>query len=185
MEESISYAKRYLEDMLSFFGLNTDVKATCEEDVIELSVPSTHLNGFLIGNRGETLRSIQYLVSTALRNKELELTRVNIDVADYKAHRRERLAAKVEEWIEVVKSKGEDFKVRPMSAADRRVVHKTVGEHSGVESVSEGEGRDRFVIIKVTSAPADDDYDEPEELAEEVPSEPEESTEDKEEKSED
>ena len=51
IEEAIQYAKKYIEDLLSFFGLNTDVYATTEdEEVIELHVPSTHLNGFLIGN---------------------------------------------------------------------------------------------------------------------------------------
>lgn len=46
MDEAVIYAKKYLEDLLSFFGLNTDVHATTDEDMIELSVPSTHLNGF-------------------------------------------------------------------------------------------------------------------------------------------
>ena len=58
MEESIQYAKKYLEDLLSFFGLNTDIYATNSDDeVIELHVPSTHLNGFLIGQRGDTMRA--------------------------------------------------------------------------------------------------------------------------------
>ena len=69
MEEAIVYAKKYLEDLLSFFGLNTDVYATSEDDVIELEVPSTHLNGFLIGQKGENMRSMQFLVSNALKNQ--------------------------------------------------------------------------------------------------------------------
>ncbi len=148
MEESIRFAKKYLEDILSFFGLNTDVKATCDEDVIELSVPSTHLNGFLIGNQGETLRSLQYMVSTALKNNKQELTRVNVDIADYKAQRREKLAEQVRGWIEKTCESGKPMELRPMNAADRRVVHKTVGDARGVESVSEGEGRDRYTVIK-------------------------------------
>jgi len=44
--DSVTYAKKYVEDLLTFFGLNVDVAATRDEDVIELSVPSTHLNGF-------------------------------------------------------------------------------------------------------------------------------------------
>ena len=159
MEESIQYAKRYLEDMLSFFGLNTDVYATCEEDVIELNVPSTHLNGFLIGQRGDTLRAMQFLVSNALKNNEYELSRVNIDIADYKKHRRERLAQKVEEWVSEIKAEGKDRSLRPMNAADRRVVHKTVSETRGVESESEGEGRDRHVVIKVIESDTDSDAD--------------------------
>jgi predicted RNA-binding protein Jag len=53
MELSIQFAKKYLEDLLSFFGLNTEVHVTSEEDVIELSVPSTHMNGFLIGQHAD------------------------------------------------------------------------------------------------------------------------------------
>ena len=60
MEDAIRYAKKYLEDLLSFFGLNTDVYATAEDDVIELEVPSTHLNGFLIGQKGDTMRAMQF-----------------------------------------------------------------------------------------------------------------------------
>ncbi len=146
-EESIMFAKQYLEDMLSFFGLNIDVYATMDEDVIELSVPSTHLNGFLIGQRGDTLRSMQFLVSSSLKNNDYEYTRVNIDIADYKKQRQDRLAEKVEEWIEVAISKNENYVCRPMNAADRRVVHKTVGENGKVTSESAGEGRDRHVVI--------------------------------------
>lgn len=146
-EESIDFAKKYIEDLLSFFGLNTDVAVRCEEDVIELSVPSTHLNGFLIGQRGDTLRSLQYLLSMALKNQNAELTRVNIDVASYKQHRAERLAEQVREWCEAVMSTGEPMDLRPMNAADRRVAHRVVGEFGQLESHSEGEGRDRHLII--------------------------------------
>ena len=93
MEESIQFAKKYLEDLLSFFGLNTDIYATSEDDeVIELEVPSTHLNGFLIGQRGETVRALQFMVSNALKSKDYPVTRVNVDVADYKKQRANRLA---------------------------------------------------------------------------------------------
>lgn len=146
-EQSIAYAKKYLEDMLSFFGLNTDVKATHEDEVIELDIPSTHLNGFLIGQRGDTLRSLQFVVSQALRNRDAELTRVNIDVADYKKQRAERLAVKVGEWAEAVKQSGEPYHVHPMNAADRRVVHHVVTDFANLVTSSEGEGRDRHVVI--------------------------------------
>src|ERR1043165_1633249 len=105
-EASITFAKKYLEDVLSFFGLNTDIQAHCDDDVIELSVPSTHLNGFLIGQRGETLRSLQFLLSMALKNQDAECTRVNIDVANYKKQRNDRLARQVREWCEHVMASG-------------------------------------------------------------------------------
>jgi spoIIIJ-associated protein len=135
MEESIQYAKKYLEDILSFFGLNTDVYATSEDDVIELEVPSTHLNGFLIGQRGENMRALQFLVSNALKSQGHQHTRVNVDIADYKKQRAERLGERAEEWMKRVKETGEPMDLKPMNAVDRRTVHKLAQEY-GITSES-------------------------------------------------
>lgn len=148
MEESLQYAKKYLEDLLSFFGLNTDIYATTEDgEVIELQVPSTQLNGFLIGQHGDTMRSLQFIVSTALKNNGYEITRVNVDVAEYKKQRADRLAEKAAEWVEQVKSSGQPMHLNPMNAADRRTVHR-VATDAGLETESEGEARDRHVVLK-------------------------------------
>ncbi|MGD8373732.1 MAG: R3H domain-containing nucleic acid-binding protein [Candidatus Woesebacteria bacterium] len=146
-DQSIDFAKRYLEDLLSFFGLNTDITVRCEDEVIELSIPSTHLNGFLIGQRGETLRSLQYLLSMALKNAGAQLNRVNIDVASYKQHRAERLAEQVRQWCEEVMKTGQQMDLRPMNPADRRVAHGVVSEFGRLQSHSEGEGKNRHLII--------------------------------------
>ena len=148
MEESIRYAKKYIEDLLSFFGLNTEVSATnSEEEVVEVNIPSTRLNGFLIGQHGENMRAIQFLVSNALRNNNHEVTRVSVDVADYKKQRAARLTEKAEEWIKHVKETSEDMELDPMNAADRRIVHKAAAEQE-IDSESVGEGRDRRIILK-------------------------------------
>lgn len=147
MEEAILYAKKYLEDVLSFFGLNTDVYATSEDDMIELSVPSTHLNGFLIGQRGDTMRALQFIVSNALKNHGHEYTRVNVDIADYKKQRAHQVAERAEEWIKQVKDSDKELALEPMSAADRRTVHKAADE-AGLMTISMGEGRDRHVVLK-------------------------------------
>jgi spoIIIJ-associated protein len=149
VEAAIQYAKKYLEDLLSFYGLNTDVYATTEDnEVIELNIPSTHLNGFLIGQRGETMRSMQFLVSSALKNQNYTLCRVNVDVAEYKKQRADRLAETVEDWVKKVKETGQPFEVKPMNAADRRTVHRVASE-AGLASDSVGEGRDRHIVLKL------------------------------------
>lgn len=147
MEAAIQFAKKYLEDMLSFFGLNTDVYATSEDDVIELEVPSTNLNGFLIGQHGDTMRSMQFLISSALKNNGYEYTRVNVDVADYKKQRASRLSKEAEAWVAEVKTTGQPKELAPMNAADRRTIHK-LAQESGLISESTGEGRDRRIILK-------------------------------------
>ena len=148
-EGSILFAKKFLEDTLSFFGLNVDVYATSEDgDVIELNVPSTHLNGFLIGNRGETMRSLQFLTSMALKTGEYELERVNVDIADYKKQRAQRLEDRAKEWLEQVKLSGEPMHLKPMNAADRRTIHKLADDY-GLSTESEGEGRDRHIVLQL------------------------------------
>lgn len=150
MESSIAFAQKYLEDILSFFGINVNVTAIeGENEVIELHVPSTDLNGFLIGQHGDTLHSLQHLVSSALSNKEHPYTRVSIDVADYKKQHAERLRQKAQAWIERVLETGEDYHVRPMNAADRRIIHKAAQE-AGITSESEGEARERHIVLKKT-----------------------------------
>lgn len=147
-EESVQFAKKYLEDVLSFFGLNTEVSASCsDEQVIELSIPSTHLNGFLIGQRGETMRALQFLVGSALKNKDFSVARVSVDVADYKKQRAERMSEKAEAWIAEVKEKAEAMTLPPMNAVDRRTVHQLASER-GIVSESAGEGQDRHIILK-------------------------------------
>lgn len=147
MDDAIAFAKKYLEDLLSFFGLNTDVQASEDGEVIQLAVASTQMNGFLIGQRGENMRSLQYLVSTAVKNNNFAHNRVNVDIADYKKQRAERLSHTAEEWVAQVKESGEQMELRPMNAADRRIVHQLANE-SGLSTESVGEGRDRHIVLK-------------------------------------
>lgn len=149
MEEAIQYAKKYLEDLLSFFGLNTDVYATSDSEVIQLNVPSTHLNGFLIGQHGDNMRSLQYLTSTALKNNNFQFTRVNVDIAEYKKQRADRLRDRAEEWAKAVRDSGQSMDLEPMNAADRRVVHQLAAEYN-LTSDSVGEGRERHIVLKPT-----------------------------------
>lgn len=154
-DQAIESARKFLEDILSFFGLNAVVTSSLEEDVIELSVPSTHLNGFLIGQRGETLRALQALVSTMLKNMEAALTRVNIDIADYKQHRADHLLEQLEGWVKKVREEKSTFHLRPMNAADRRTIHRGLEDYSDVTSHSEGEGRDRHIVLELSQQEAD------------------------------
>ena len=152
-EESIMYAKKYAEDLMSFFGLNVDVYATAEEDVIELSVPSSYLSNLLIGNRGDTLRSIQTLIRVTLIQQKALLYRVNLDIADYKKRHNEQLADKAEKWAKSVMTTGESMLLKPMNPAERRVVHKVLSDYTQLSTESEGEGTERHVVIRKITTP--------------------------------
>lgn len=145
-QESIDFVCKYLEDILSFFGINIEVEAALNDDVIELIVPASDDSSLLIGRNAETLRAIQYMLSTALRNHNASVVRVNLDIADYKKQRAEKIAERAREWIETVRRTG-DSHVARLNAADRRVVHQLATEYNDIRTFSEGEGRDRAIII--------------------------------------
>lgn len=156
-DQAIEDARKFLEDTLSFFGLNAVVSATSDEDVIELNVPSTHLNGFLIGQHGETLRALQAMVSTMLKNKEAALNRVNIDIADYKKQRADRLLEELDGWIKQLRASKAPLALKPMNGADRRTIHRGLAEYSDVTSHSEGEFRDRHIVLELEAQTDDQD----------------------------
>lgn len=146
-EESIRFAAKYLEDLLSFFGVNVAVYATIEDEVIQLSVPSTSLNSLLIGRNADNLRALQHVVMMALTTREAEVTRVSVDVAGYKQHRADKIAEQAERWIAKVRSTGQSMTL-DLNAADRRIVHKVAQDYSDISTHSEGEGRERKLIIE-------------------------------------
>lgn len=150
-QASIDLAAKTVQDLISFFEINIDVETTFEDGVINVSVASSELNSLLIGRNAETLRSMQSIVSSVLRNSGAELQRVNIDIADYKKQRAEKLAEKAREWIEEVRRTGDSY-VADLNAADRRVVHHVASEYSDIHTFSEGEGRERRLIIAQASS---------------------------------
>lgn len=145
-EEAIIYATKFTEDILSFFGLNVAVSSTCEDEVIELSIPSTEANAILIGKDADNLRALQSLISANLRLKNSAIYRVNLDIADYKKHKNNKLIERAEKWIERVRQTGQDYVVN-LNPADRRIVHKLAQDYSTIETHSEGEGSERRLII--------------------------------------
>ena len=145
-DESIRFATKYVEDLLSFFGINVAVYSTIEDDVIQLSVPSTSMNSLLIGKNANNLRALQHIVSMTLVARNAEATRVNIDVADYKRQRADKIEHQAEQWIRQVRATGKE-RILDLNAADRRVVHRFASDYSDIETFSTGEGRERRLHI--------------------------------------
>lgn len=145
-EQSVAFAKKYTEDLLTFYGLNLEVEAGVNGEYIELNIPSSEANSILIGRNAENLRSLQFLISTTLRNQGAAIDRVLIDVADYKKQREEKLAEKARGWIEGVRKTGDSY-VAHLNAADRRVVHNVAQQYDDIRTFSEGEGRERSITI--------------------------------------
>ena len=146
--ELVQDAKQTLEDLLTFFGVNTTVDAEAGDDnSINLSVTSD-LSRFLIGHRGEMLAALQHMVNMIMRGKTRERVYVHIDVGGYRAARMERLEAKAEEIAMRVLESGQEVILPPMNAAERRHVHAYLADRDGVATESRGEGNRRRLVVK-------------------------------------
>jgi len=76
----------------------------------------------------------------------MEIVRVNVDIADYKKQRSQRLEERAQEWLKQVKETGNERHLPTMNAADRRTIHRLASEN-GLETESVGEGRDRHIVL--------------------------------------
>lgn len=148
---AIAFAKKYIEDIISFFGVNVRVIVQDNGEIVDFLVPSSEINSLLIGRNAETLKSLQNVVANALQNEGANFHRINIDVADYKKHREEHIAEETKKWIAEVRRTGEP-KILDLNPADRRIVHQVAADYEDIYTFSEGEGRDRKITIAQTSS---------------------------------
>jgi spoIIIJ-associated protein len=146
----------FLEGLLDSLGAEGTVSRTVVDDeTIELSVDGKDL-GLLIGPKGQTLTAVHELSRTVLQRRATgrHIGRVRIDIGGYRQRRQEALARFVTQQAEAVLSEGSARALEPMNSADRKVVHDTVNEIAGVQTVSEGADPERRVVIVPEGASA-------------------------------
>jgi spoIIIJ-associated protein len=139
----------FLEGLLGALGAEGTVRRTeVDDETIELSVEGDNL-GLLIGPKGQTLTAVHELSRTVLQRRATgrHIGRVRIDIGGYRQRRQEALARFVQQQAEAVLAEGADRALEPMNSADRKVVHDTVNEIDGVDTISEGADPDRRVVI--------------------------------------
>jgi spoIIIJ-associated protein len=151
LEAQQAAVEGFLTDLLVAFGRPdaTVAVAVGEDEALEASVDGSEL-GLLVGQKGVTLAAIQELVRSMVQRQFVGQphARVRVDVAGYRARRKEALARFATSIAESVKESGVAKALDPMGSADRKVVHDTVNEIDGVVTVSEGEDAARRVVIR-------------------------------------
>ena len=147
-QESLDLANKITQDIVSFFEVNPRIESNISDDAINISIGSSSINSLLIGRNSDTLRSIQMLISNILSNKNAEISRVYLDIADYKKQRADKISRKAEGWIEKVRSSKRPYRAH-LNASDRHTVHQLAADYDDIVTQSEGEGHDRVLIISL------------------------------------
>jgi spoIIIJ-associated protein len=137
-----------VETLLSALGVTATIDAIEDHERSLLVRVSSEESSRLIGQRGETLRALQHLVSSMLRRSSGEALFVTIDVGGYLERQEQKLREIARSMAEEVKSSGLEKQLRPMNAAQRRIVHMELGEIEGIATESVGSGGDRRIVIK-------------------------------------
>jgi len=104
--------------------------------------------GKIIGRGGRTLSALEYVANAVLNRGDQQDVRVNIDVGGYKRRRDERLRNAARKAAGRVRDTGQQFPLELMTAAERRVVHMALADDASVITESEGQGRDRRIVVK-------------------------------------
>lgn len=145
-EDLAQVAGLFLREMLVNMGVLAQVEIFKRSDNTILNINGKDL-GILIGKRGQTLDSIQYLVNLAVNKDQIEKERIIVDVAGYRRRREDTLRRLAMKMADKVKREGRKQVLEPMSPHERRIIHSTLQSSKDVMTYSEGEDPYRHVII--------------------------------------
>jgi spoIIIJ-associated protein len=146
LAEKREEAARVLREILDKMSVDAEVSAFDDGERIILDAHGCE-SGLVIGKKGATLDSLQYLVSRIVFRNPEDASPIVVDAEGYRGRREDSLADLARRLAEKAVRSGRPVPAEPMSAHDRKVVHKTLAEHPGVRTESEGEGSGRRVVI--------------------------------------
>jgi spoIIIJ-associated protein len=146
IEEQAKVAAGFITGLLDAFGLEGTVETRIEDDVLYIDVEGTQTEA-LVGPKGSVMQSVHELTRTVVQRKTYGAPRMRIDIAGYRARRREALKIYTTKLAAQVIEEEDEAMLEPMNAADRKVIHDAVAEIDGVRSFSEGDEPRRAVVI--------------------------------------
>ena len=139
-------AKTFLTEMIQAMGIQCEVKIEQVDNILNIDLVGDKM-GTLIGRRGQTLDSIQYLTSLVVNKNGKNFVRIHLDTENYRSKRQETLKELGAKMARKVEKFGKKMKLEPMSPAERRVIHASLQDHPKVYTFSEGQEPYRYVVL--------------------------------------
>ena len=148
-EMSVSQcAEKFLNDVFAAMKMNVSVDINFKEEEKSMDIDlSREEMGILIGKRGQTLDSLQYLVSLVINKKSEDYIRVKVDTENYRARRKETLENLAKNIAYKVKRTKRPVSLEPMNPFERRIIHSALQSDKYVTTHSEGEEPFRRVVV--------------------------------------
>lgn len=146
-KNSLDVIEEETKSLLEQTGISAQVKVAQEDDTYKIQI-DTDENALLIGKHGNTLSSLELVLSLIIAQKTGEFRRVLLEVGGYRQAREDYLKDLADRLKEEVLTTGTERVVRDLKPWERRVIHMSLSESTDLITESEGEDRDRVLVIK-------------------------------------
>ena len=146
--QTIETCEKFIYDVMNAMGMD-DVKVTSvvdEEGALSINMEGSNM-GILIGKRGQTLDSLQYLTNRVANKMQDGYVRVKLDTEDYRRGRKETLENLAKNIASKVKRTRKTVSLEPMNPYERRIIHSALQSDPAVSTHSEGEEPYRRVVV--------------------------------------
>ena len=146
-KSAIDEVEKFLTDVLKAMDVKAKINIKEENDIINVNLSGEKM-GLIIGYRGETLDSLQYLLSLVVnKNHNNIYKKVVLDVENYRKKREETLIKVAQKVAYKVRKSKRPYKLEPMNPYERRIIHSTLQEFNDIITYSEGEEPYRKVVV--------------------------------------
>lgn len=149
-DERFITSKNFLKQMIEDMGIDCDIESRTEGNMIKFNILCSEESdiGIIIGKRGETLDSLQYIVNLVTNRNADTYIRVILDCNQYRSKRERSLQKLARRLADKAIQTGRDIKLEPMNPYERRIIHTYLQNDEKVNTFSQGNEPNRRVIIK-------------------------------------
>lgn len=150
LNDPSAIAEDFLKSVLEKMDIEGNFKIENKKNNLFINITDMNSKdkGIIIGKRGNTLDSLQYLLSLAVNKECDKYVRVNLDAGNYREKREDTLRALAGKMAEKAKSIDRPVKLEPMSAYERRIIHSALQKQTDIKTYSEGREPYRRIVIE-------------------------------------
>lgn len=143
-KSEVEKAKKIVDDFLKALTVNVRANVFAIEEYLKIEIEGKD-SSLLIGYHGDNLRALKHILSLLIKKEISEEAVVMIDVANYVANKEKKIQKMAQKAIDEAKKKGR-AELPPMTPFERKIAHSYISDQ-GLKSKSEGEGKDRHIIV--------------------------------------
>lgn len=149
MQKNVKELQKIVDELFGLMSVTAkaEVSFDKENETFVVNVEAGDMTGLLIGKKGETLSSLQTVLSLIFKQKVGEWQRIIVNVGDWREKEEDYLKNLAEATATRAKETGEPQNLYNLKPWQRRIIHMYLGEDSGVTTESQGEGEERYLVV--------------------------------------